>query len=169
MPVQAKAEALPIAGDSVDLIVVAQALHWFERDAFFAEVQRIAVKGGVLVVWSYGLLSIDPEVDRWVNDLYNNTLRDHWDPARQLVESGYSEIEFPFQAIPTPVFTMTAQWDRAQLLGYLETWSALYHYRHSTGKDPMPALSRHLSQVWTDENALKTIQWPLNLRAFRAR
>src|SRR2546430_7765616 len=36
----APAEASEIDSASVDLILVAQALHWFDLDAFFAEAQR---------------------------------------------------------------------------------------------------------------------------------
>jgi SAM-dependent methyltransferase len=35
------AEASGLADKSMDLVSVAQALHWFDRDRFFAEVQRI--------------------------------------------------------------------------------------------------------------------------------
>lgn len=38
--------------NSVQLVSVANALHWFEFDRFFAEVKRILVPNGVLMVWS---------------------------------------------------------------------------------------------------------------------
>src|SRR5215470_15770711 len=40
-------------GESVDLVTVAQALHWLALDRFFAEVRRVVVEGGVLAVWCY--------------------------------------------------------------------------------------------------------------------
>ena len=38
---------------SVDAVCVAQALHWFDRAAFFAECARVLKPGGVLVAWGY--------------------------------------------------------------------------------------------------------------------
>ena len=47
--------ALPDA--SVQLVAVAQALHWFDRGAFFAECERVLAPGGVLAAWGYGISS----------------------------------------------------------------------------------------------------------------
>src|SRR5919112_2053931 len=35
---------------------VAQALHWFDVDAFHAEAQRVLVPHGIIAEWSYALL-----------------------------------------------------------------------------------------------------------------
>jgi hypothetical protein len=37
----------------VDLITVAQALHWFDRGLFFAECRRVLRAGGALVAYGY--------------------------------------------------------------------------------------------------------------------
>ena len=46
----APAENAPFAARSVDLVTVAQALHWFQIDAYFGEVRRVLVPGGLLAV-----------------------------------------------------------------------------------------------------------------------
>jgi SAM-dependent methyltransferase len=48
--VEATAEALPFADDSVALLSVAQALHWFDRERFFGEAKRVLAAGGTLAV-----------------------------------------------------------------------------------------------------------------------
>ena len=48
----APAEASGLGDAAVDLVSVAQALHWFDLDAFYAEVRRVTVPGGVIVAWS---------------------------------------------------------------------------------------------------------------------
>jgi hypothetical protein len=53
-----------------NLVTFAQALHWFNFDAFFGKVQRVAKPDCVLVAWSYGLYQISPQVDALVNHLY---------------------------------------------------------------------------------------------------
>ena len=42
------AEDLPLTGDSADIITVAQAVHWFDRPAFFREALRVLSASGVL-------------------------------------------------------------------------------------------------------------------------
>lgn len=47
------AEHLPFADDSVDLVVAAQAFHWFDRDRACLEIARVLHPGGVFaVVWN---------------------------------------------------------------------------------------------------------------------
>lgn len=50
----ANAEASGLASASISLVNVAQALHWLNLDAFYAEVRRVLVPNGVLSVSSYG-------------------------------------------------------------------------------------------------------------------
>ncbi|MYV98028.1 class I SAM-dependent methyltransferase [Streptomyces sp. SID3343] len=48
--VAAPAEALPFADGSASLVLTAQALHWFDRPAFYAEATRVLRPGGVIAV-----------------------------------------------------------------------------------------------------------------------
>ncbi|MCA8923884.1 MAG: class I SAM-dependent methyltransferase [Planctomycetes bacterium] len=48
-----RAEALPLADASQDLVFVAQAFHWFDRDRALREFQRVLRPGGrVALVWN---------------------------------------------------------------------------------------------------------------------
>ncbi len=44
------AEAMPLPDDSIDVVTVAQAFHWFDRAAAMAEMRRVLVPGGGLAV-----------------------------------------------------------------------------------------------------------------------
>lgn len=48
------AERIPVVDASVDVVTVAQAFHWFEREAACAEIRRVLVPEGVLgLVWNH--------------------------------------------------------------------------------------------------------------------
>jgi ubiquinone/menaquinone biosynthesis C-methylase UbiE len=43
-------DVLPAGPGEIGLVLVAQALHWFDRPAFYTEVQRVLAPGGVLAI-----------------------------------------------------------------------------------------------------------------------
>ena len=51
----ATAEHSALEDQSIDLIAVAQAVHWFDLDRFHAEVKRALKPAGLLAVWCYNL------------------------------------------------------------------------------------------------------------------
>jgi SAM-dependent methyltransferase len=161
----AAAENCPLDSDTVDLVTVAQALHWFERDRFYQQVRRVGRKGSVLAVWSYGLASISPPIDTIVWHLYEDILGTYWPPERKLVEAGYATIEFPFEPIATPEFTMAAQWSLGELLGYLRTWSSVQRYILAEQVDPLRLISDDLAAAWGAADAPREVHWPVYLRA----
>lgn len=159
----APAENSGLPADSADLVTVAQALHWFDIPAFFAEARRVLRLGGVIAVWAYNLLGITPEVDALVNRFYLETTAPFWPPERVIVESGYRDLEFPFAKITPPQFEMSARWNLEQLLGYLRTWSATQKFIRARGFDPVGTLGAELCYVWQPAAAARVVRWPLSL------
>jgi SAM-dependent methyltransferase len=164
----ATAEASPVAARSVALVTVAQALHWLETDAFFREATRVLVPRGIVAVWCYNLLSIEPEIDRLVFRLYADTLGKWWAPERRLVDDEYRSIPFPFEEIEAPVHEITLDWTLSELAAYLRTWSACVRYRVTVGVDPVDAFVRDAQGVWGDEGP-RRVRWPIHLRVGRVR
>ncbi len=160
------AERCALAARSTELVTVAQALHWFDRPAFFAEVDRVLRPGGALAIWSYGLLAIDPAVDAILDELYRERLGRYWPSERVLVDSGYAGIELPYPEDDTPTLSMDATWTLAQLGGYLSTWSAVGRFRKALGADPLPDVMRHLAAAWGAAET-KRVRWPLVVRLGR--
>jgi SAM-dependent methyltransferase len=157
----AEEAALPDA--SVDLVTVAQALHWFDRPRFWAEARRVLRPRGVIAVWCYQPQRVSPEIDRLIHRFYHDTVGPWWPPDRKLVEQGYRTIEFPFREITPPEFSMSAEWTLEQQLGYVGTWSAVSRMREATGQDPVGELRPELDQAWGDGRRL--VVWPLSVRA----
>ena len=68
------AEQTKFEKDQFDLITVAQAIHWFDFEKFYAEVNRTLQPNGILAVIGYGLLSISPELDLIIHHFYNDII-----------------------------------------------------------------------------------------------
>jgi len=160
------AEQTAFPSHQFDLITVGQALHWFERDKFYAEVKRVGKQGSLLAVWGYAMIYIEKEIDDLIIDFYSNVVGPYWDPARRLVEEEYRSISFPFEPIVSPEFSITTTWNLHHLVGYLESWSATQKYLKEKGKNPLSAVLKELEKLWRpDEN--KLVRFPLFLKLFR--
>lgn len=162
----APAEASGLEPASVDLVTVAQALHWFDRPAFYAETRRVLRRDGVLAAWTYGHPSIDePRADAALQRFYSETVGPYWPKERALVDAGYRTIDFPFPEVATPSFEMETRWTLPLLLGYVATWSAVTRFRAARGEDPVGELGEALGRSWGDPETSRRIVWPLALRA----
>lgn len=167
----APAEQSGLEAGSVDLITVAQALHWFDLDRFYAEVRRVLKPGGLLAVWTYGVFGTEggddaAELQRMLHTFYYRTVGPYWPPERRHVENGYADLPFPFAPVPVPPFSMAVEWRLTDLTGYLRSWSATARYRELHGSDPVEALAKELAGKWGE--GTRRIVWPLSVRAGRA-
>jgi SAM-dependent methyltransferase len=163
------AEASGLTSASVDLVTVAQALHWLDLDLFYTEVKRVLVPGGVLAVWTYGNQYLDDEpMDRLLGRFYTEVVGPYWTEERRHVESGYRTLSFPFRELAVPGFTMDQEWTLPELLGYLGTWSATQRFHDTVGQDPVGPLARELAPLWGDPDSRRRIRWPLSLRVGRS-
>ena len=158
----APAEKSGLDNDSIDLITVAQALHWFDIPGFFDEAQRILVPGGVLAAWCYERCLIDPDCDELINELSENIVGPYWPPERDLVDEGYRSIELPMPAISSPDFAMKAHWSVDEMLGYLLTWSSSQRYLRDCGSSPVALIEGRLRSTWGGGN--RDVIWPLYLK-----
>ena len=159
------AEHGALATGSVSLITVAQALHWFDRSAFYAEARRVLRPDGVVAAWTYGHPSIDePRADAELQRFYSETVGPYWPKERALVDAGYRTIDFPLSEVAAPSFEMETRWPLSLLLGYVATWSAVSQFRAATGGDPVPAFAEALEPLWGDPQLPRRITWPLAVR-----
>lgn len=163
----ATAEYVPIRANCADLITVAQALHWFDIEAFTKEAARILNSEGVLAVWSYNLLNINPDVDTVINQLDKNILKNYWPPERALVENQYATIHMPFTELTTKPFQMEVEWSLGQLIGYLNTWSSVEAYKKQNRSNPLDLIKHPLLEAWGMENTIQSIRWPITMKLWR--
>lgn len=163
----APAERPGLPPASVDLVAVAQALHWFDIPAFFAAAHEALVPEGVVAAWSYGLCTVTPEVDALVRDLYDGLVGPWWPPERRMVDDGYATVEAPPSFTPlAPLESAIARsWTLDALVGYLATWSGVRRFREATGRDPVAELLPGLRERWGDGE--REVRWPVIVRGWR--
>lgn len=150
---------------SVDLVTVAQALHWFDVARFHDEARRALKPGGLIAEWTYGIVRIEGEQpDAVVRDYYVNVVGPYWPAERRHVENAYADLPFDFRRLDPPAFAMHLHWDLASLIGYCRSWSATARFHAATGIDPIEALGERLAVVWGPAGSVREIRWPLSLR-----
>jgi len=152
-----------LSDDSVDLITVAQALHWFDVTRFYEEADRVLKTDGLLAVWGYGLFRIDQELDKLIDSFYD-VIGPHWPPERRLIENEYRDLKFPYPQIPVPGFTMEENWGMAQLLRYISTWSGVKKYIAERNENPVKKLRKQLEDYWKPPEIRKNVKWPIFLK-----
>lgn len=168
----AAARQAPLEDASADCITVAQALHWLTPDRFYAEVRRVARPGALLAVWTYTLFAVassDPTADA-VNAVltrYHAIVAPYWPPQRTHIQARYATLPFPFTPVEGPSLTIDEAWTLADVTGYLQTWSAAARYRAAKGHDPLDRVADALRDAWGDPSTVRTMRWPLVLRAGR--
>jgi len=156
-----------LAANSADLAVAAQAAHWFDLPAYYAEVRRVARPGAAAALVGYGLTRVGARFDELVERLYSEILGAYWPPQRALVDAAYATMAFPFVEIQAPPMQMEAAWDFGEMIGYLNTWSAADAYLKREGRSAVAELEPALAAAWGDPASRRRVTWPLFVRAGR--
>ncbi|MBX7104283.1 MAG: class I SAM-dependent methyltransferase [Gemmataceae bacterium] len=160
----APAERSPLNDRSVNLITVAQALHWLNHEQFFAEARRVAGSGGIMAAWAYDLHRVAPEIDRVLDRFQSEFVGSYWPYERGHVAAGYATIPWPFEAVPAPVFDMVCEWDLGDMLAYMSTWSATKRFVAARQCDPIEQLHAEFARAWGDPETVRPVRWTLHVR-----
>jgi SAM-dependent methyltransferase len=164
----APAEHSGLPDQSMDLVTVAQALHWFDVDAFYAEAVRVGRHGALIAVWNYPRPQFaDVELDRRFFVFYSEIVGPYWPPERRHIESGYRTLPFPFEEIDAPELGVELSWNLEQIAGYVSSWSATARHRRDLGVDPVPLLTASLAEAWPVRDVAVQIHMPIGLRIGR--
>ncbi len=158
----ATAEQAPIRSGSCALVTVAQAAHWFNLPAFYAEVERVGSPLAVIALWTYGRCIVNRGVDQDVADFTREFIGPYWPPERHYVDAGYRTLPFPFERCAAPSFELAVEWSAEDLVNYIGTWSAVSRYRDAVGSDPLIQLRARLALSWAD-GKMRLVRWPLDL------
>lgn len=161
----APAEASGLADHVADLITVAQAAHWFDLPAFYAEARRVAKPGGLLALITYGVLNVEGDAPNAAVQDFRAVIAGDWPPERRLVEEGYRSLPFPVPEIAVPPIAIEVDWPLPALLGYVSTWSALKALRARGGEAELDRLATRLEEAWGDPAMPRRVSFPITVRA----
>ena len=161
------AENVELDNDSVDIVTVAQALHWFDFDKFYYNVKRVGKKDGIIAVWSYDMHKINPQINKVTDrlDVDGEILGSYWDKETKYVKEKYKTIVFPFKEISVPAFKTTLYWNLHQLWDYMKTWSSVKKYYSENKSDPLDLVKSDMKNLWGDELDKREVTWNINIRA----
>ena len=164
---RATAEHTSFPSQRFDLITVAQAVHWFDSDAYHREVRRVARPGAVLAEWGYQLCRLEtPELTQVLDNFHDVTSGSYWDANRRHIENEYANLPFPFADVQRARFAVEKRWTVDDMLNYLRTWSATANYaRQHAGADLVALVADELTRLWGPQPRLVT--FPVFARAGR--
>ncbi|MCO5571482.1 hypothetical protein L7F22_025222 [Adiantum nelumboides] len=150
----------------LDLITVAQAVHWFDLPSFYSHAQRLLKPGGIIAVWCYTNPEVNPKVDKILLNMFEKSLP-FWEPALDLVYDGYQNLHFPFQpALPGQPIRMdaTKETNLEGYLGFLESWSGLNTARRMGYELMDTHVKQAFQQAWGSPSQTHTVTFPLYMR-----
>ncbi len=150
-----------------DVICVAQALHWFEFKAFFAEVRRVAVPHAAFVAWGYDQLRVAPDFDACFQTVVLDALLPFWPAQNRLLWNGYTDVPLPFERIAAPEFAIRVSWNFWQWFAYVQTWSAMRHCVQAQGPGFLVAAEQALLPLWGVPQTERAVVMPLHVLAAR--
>ncbi len=164
----APAERSGLADHVADLVVVAQAAHWFDWPRFVAEAARVARPGALVALLSYGnhdIVDASPAILDAMQT-YRDAVETFWPRGREHIMNGYRDLEMPWPAVEAPAIDMTMTWDREQLLGYIRTWSATQRRSAAEGPAAIDRLHTEWRRTWSD-GVRYVVRWPLIVKLAR--
>ena len=151
------AEATTFDDNLFDLICVAQALHWFDYDKFWPEVERVLKKGGIFAAWGYNFFTIEAQIDAAIETALLDPIKPYWSDRNQLLWNHYRDVPFPFEKVTTPIFPMVMTWTLDELFAYLHTWSSIRTGMKDIGDAFFEAAYQNIHTLWGDPAAKRAI------------
>lgn len=161
------AEAIDISDSSADLVIAAQAAHWFDLDSFYDEFRRVAKPNGLLALVSYGVPQLNGDVGERFSDFYWKDIHEFWPAERKHVERGYETLEFPFSELKLPEISVQRDWNFSLLLGYINTWSAMRNVEKAGHMETIQEALNDIKNAWGDPNKTYKVTWPIKGRVGR--
>ncbi|XWS65349.1 hypothetical protein CRYUN_Cryun05aG0105100 [Craigia yunnanensis] len=162
------------AESSVDLVTIAQAMHWFDLPVFYQKVKWVLKKPhGVIAAWCYTTPEVNDSMDKILQRFYQNP---YWDPQRKLVDDKYIGINFPFEPVDGADSSGPFEFANERLMGledyftYLRSWSAYQKAKEKGVELLSEDVVEEFKRAWSEDgnNGQKLVKFPVYLRIGKA-
>jgi SAM-dependent methyltransferase len=160
-----RAEGTDFADSSFDAVCVAQALHWFHFEPFFAEVGRVAAPGAIFAAWGYDWFYVSPGFDAAFKTSILDVIAPYWASQNQFLWRGYADVPVPFRRVAAPDFQIRVHWNLHELLAYIHSWSATRRCMTTIGTTFFESAGHELARSWGVPEERRCISMPLHLLA----
>lgn len=161
------AEEVSLADASVDLVLAAQAMHWYDLDRFYRQVERVLRPGGILAAVGYAWFYVDSAIDAAIEQALLRPMRPFWAPNNALLWDGYRSIPFPGEEIRIGQPAIHLDWSLDELMDYVLTWSATRALEEEQGDEPLRRARATLAQAWGDPGRKRHVVMPIQVRVAR--
>lgn len=164
-----------ISESYLDLVTVAEALHWLDLPNFYAQAKWALKKpNGLIAAWCY---TPTPDVDDVVDAVFERFYESsgpYWEEGKKLVDDGYRSVAFPFGPVDgldhTGPFEFVAQkvMRLEHYLTYIRSWSA-YNTAKEKGVELLSdEVVEKFKVAWNnnsgDVGGEKVVKFPIYLR-----
>lgn len=162
----ALAENSGLPENSVSLITVATAIHWFNNERFYSETRRVLKSNGKIATWNYFGLKVNNEINKIIDYFQFVLLENYWDEKLFKGFKDTSAFELPFKKVVPPAIKMEDAWNLEKLLNFFYTWSSVHKYIKLNNKNPIELIYDDLQAVWGNEDEKKKISWKFLLNVY---
>lgn len=155
---------------SVDLILIVEALHWFDLEKFYENAKHALRKpGGVIAATVYRTQpKVDsPQLAKALDGFWASIGR-HWSPQIfEYVETGYKNLPFPFKPVVqesgAPNFEATMDARLEEFVNYLKSLSAV-QTASERGEEPLGEQQMKVfADAWGPPETLHCLRWALEM------
>lgn len=164
-PLMTDADLEAIVGpeNSVDLVTVATAVHYFDLGEFYRQVKRVLKKpGGVIAVWVYISPVVNPAVDAVLKRFFIK-VAPFFNPSAQLAFDRYRTLPFPFEGVEDTEMEITETRTLEEYLALLKTWSPLV-----VKEDLLDGgFIKDFEAAWGATHEPRTVKFPLFVKVGR--
>ncbi|KAJ8760171.1 hypothetical protein K2173_011027 [Erythroxylum novogranatense] len=169
---QDKLEQIVSTQSGVDLVTIAQALHWFDHPKFYEQVKWVLKKPhGTIAAWCYTVPEVNDSVDAVFKPFYSIESNPFWEPERKHVDDRYSSIEFPFEPVEgtdrTGPFEFVAEklMNLEEYFTYIRSWSAYQTAKEKGVELLKDEVIESFKLAWNkDGPEQKVVRFPIFLR-----
>ncbi|KFK25364.1 hypothetical protein AALP_AA8G103700 [Arabis alpina] len=150
--------------NSIDLITVAQAIHWFDLPKFYTIANRVLRKpNGIIAVWGYNDVVVTPEFDAVQYRFHAKTLP-YWKyPNIQHIFDSYEALQFPFESVGMGLegkplkLEMVKTTSFEGILRMFKSWSAIVTAKEKGVELLTESLVKELEDAWGGSKLIRTV------------